>query len=420
MSQTPQQLTSRKIFRMLGVSSDCYPPHRVDVAVLFGEELATRGHRIDWILQSEEACSRPYVAAWGGGNVWVGPTDLRTSLTGRLHKHFLSIVHDTTVFSLLRTGGYDVITVKDKFIAGIFAVIAARMFGLPMLYWLSYPFPESYLIRARDGTARYPILYRIRGRIFEIILYRLLLPAADHIFVQSEQMRRDVAGKGIAPSKMTAVPMGIRVASFAVPKSLERRVIPATERCFLYLGTLTRVRRLDFIVRVLALVRRDLKNVKLYLVGSGDDPRDEQRLVDEAIRLGVSSALVLVGQVSHPEALQYVFEADVCVSPFFPSPILNSTSPTKLVEYMAMGKVVVANDHPEQRLVIEQSGAGYCVPWDEEAFAQAIVRVMNNPDEARAMGARARSWVLQHRTYGAIADSVECEFLRIAQRKRHR
>ncbi len=42
--------------------------------------------------------------------------------------------------------------------------------------------------------------------------------------------------------------------------------------------------------------------------------------------------------------------------------ILRAASPTKLVEYMAMGKAVVANDHPEQKRVIEESGAGYCVP----------------------------------------------------------
>jgi glycosyltransferase involved in cell wall biosynthesis len=110
-----------------------------------------------------------------------------------------------------------------------------------------------------------------------------------------------------------------------------------------------------------------------------------------------------------------VAEADVCVSPFFPTPILNSTSPTKLVEYMAMGKAVVANDHPEQRLVIAESGAGLCVAWDETAFAQALLRLLRDPALARNMGERGRAWVLQHRTYDAIADLVERELLTVAQ-----
>ena len=57
--------------RLLVISSDTYPPVRVDVSVLFGQELSGRGHRIDWLLQSEDACSTPYVASWGGGKVWV-------------------------------------------------------------------------------------------------------------------------------------------------------------------------------------------------------------------------------------------------------------------------------------------------------------------------------------------------------------
>jgi glycosyltransferase involved in cell wall biosynthesis len=401
--------------RVLVVSSDTYPPQRVDVTVLFGEEIGARGHRIDWILQSEQACTHSHVVPWNGGSVWVGPTDLGNSLFARVRKHWLGILHDLRVFGLARTGSYDIIMVKDKFASGVFALLAARLLRRRFVFWLSYPFPESYLIRATDGTARYPFLYRIRGAFFWVALYKLLLPAADHIFVQSEQMRRDVAREGIATARMTAVPMGVRASSAVGALVGEaRQVIPAHERCFLYLGTLIRVRRLDFLIRVLALVRARLDGAKLYFVGSGDDPADERLLREEAARLGLTDAVIFVGQLPQPQALRYVREADVCVSPFFPTPILNSASPTKLVEYLAMGKAVVANDHPEQRLVLEDSGGGYCVPWDEERFAEAIVKLMADPERARQMGERGRRYVVQHRAYGAIADVVERELLAVA------
>jgi glycosyltransferase involved in cell wall biosynthesis len=81
---------------------------------------------------------------------------------------------------------------------------------------------------------------------------------------------------------------------------------------------------------------------------------------------------------------------------------------------MAIGRAVVANDHPEQRLVIEQSGAGYCVPYEEAAFAQAIVALLRAPDLARAMGERGRRYACEHRAYGFIADGVERELVRVA------
>ena len=395
--------------KLLIVSSDGYPVVRVDVSVLFGEELAGRGHTIDWLLQSETACEKAYATPWGGGTVWVGPTDLRDSRFHRIRKHFLGIVHDLKLFSLMRKGQYDAIEVKDKFISGVTGLIAARLTGKRFLYWLSFPFAESYLIRARDGTARYPLLYLIRGWVFKVLLYRILLPAADHVFVQSEQMRKDVAAQGVPMSKTTAVPMGIRVGTFAeLPAAPKRTVIPEGEPAIVYLGAISRVRRMDFMVRVLADVLKRVPDAKLYLVGGGDHPDDERVLIEEADRLGVRKSLVMVGQLPQLQALRYAQEADVCVSPIFPTPIFHCASPTKLVEYMALGKAVVANDHPEQRLVIAESGAGYCVPWEEPAFAEAIVKLLNaSPAQRAEMGERGRRYAIQHRSYAVIADLVE-------------
>jgi glycosyltransferase involved in cell wall biosynthesis len=400
--------------RLLVISSDTYPPVRVDVSVLFGEQLSGRGHRIDWLLQSEAACSRPYVAAWGGGKVWVGATDLGNSLFGRVRKHVRGILHDLKVFSLLNSGDYDAVEVKDKFISGLFALLAARLFGKRFIYWLSFPFPEEYLIRAKDGTARYPLLYVIRGFAFKVLLYRILLPAADRVFVQSDQMRRDVAAQGVPFDKMTAVPMGVNPELFPpAPVAGLPRVIPEQTRSFLYLGTLSKTRHLDFLIRVLRQVREQVPGAKLYLVGGGDDASDEELLLTEARRLDLLPAVELVGKLPREQALQYAREADVCVSPIYPNPILNAGSPTKLVEYMALGKAVVANDHPDQRLLIENSGGGLCVPWDESAFANAVAELMSSPQRAHEMGLRGREYALRHRSYSVIADVVESKLLEL-------
>ena len=401
--------------RLLVLSSDTFPPTRVDVSVLFGEELAGRGHRIDWILQSEADCDRAYVASWGGGQVWVAPSNHKHSLLGRLMKHAAGIWNDVRVFSLLRGDRYDAIEVKDKFIGGLFAVLAARLFRKRFIYWLSFPFPEFYLAKARDGLAPHPLLYRLRGMGFGFLLYRVLLPAADHVFVQSEQMRRDVAAKGIPLSKVTAVPMGIKLdGGMSSPAPASRSTIPVEQPCFVYLGALGRERRLDFLLRTLVRVLREFPQTKLYLVGKGEQPADEEYLQQEAQRLGVLAAVIFTGQLPRQQALRYVQDADVCVSPLYPTPVLNAGSPTKLVEYMAMGKAVVANAHPEQQLLIDQSGCGYCVPYEEDAFAAAIVELLRAPQLAREMGERGRRYVIEHRAYGVIATGVEREMLRIA------
>jgi glycosyltransferase involved in cell wall biosynthesis len=402
--------------RLLIVSSDTFPPTRVDVSVLFGVELAGRGHQIDWILQSEAACARSYVTEWGGGQVWVGATDLGESLFRRIRKHVLGVANDFRLFSRLRHTPYDAVEVKDKFLAGAIAAIACRLFHTRFIYWLSYPFPEHYLLRAKDGTARYPRLYVLRGVIFKWLLYRWLLRAAGHVFVQSEQMREDIAAEGIPLHKITAVPMGISVETFAaVSAPASRRLLPENVPCVLYLGSLNKVRGLDFLLRAFAMVRESMPAALLYVVGRGDNPEDEIFFKEEMARLDLERSVVMVGQLPQSQALQYVVEADVCTSPLYPTPVLRCASPTKLVEYMALGKAVVANDHPEQKRIIEQAGAGICVPYDERQFAAAIVTLLRDPKMTQAMGERGRRYAVEHRSYRVIADAVEKRMLDIVE-----
>jgi glycosyltransferase involved in cell wall biosynthesis len=406
----------KKPLRLLVITSDRYPPFRVDVSVLFGEELAARGFEIDWILQADGECAQEFRCRWGGGSVWVGKTDTGTSRFRRLRKNVLALRHDLKVLKLAREFSYDVIQVKDKTLAALPAMWAAWRHGAAFVYWLSFPLPEASTYVARIGAARYPWLYRIRGWFLFRLLYRFILPRADHIFVQSEQMKRDLVGYGLPASRMTPVPMGVRIEEF-------RDVADATEEnsrnasTIGYLGTLAGERRIDFLVRCLARVLEQRPEARLLLVGAGKDPSDEEQIRSEARRLGILERLEITGFLPRKKALIRVSEAAVCVSPFYPTPILNSTSPTKLIEYMALGRPVVANDHPEQRLVLDQSRAGLCVPYDERAFAAAILQLLDHPEEARAMGKRGRAYAMANRDYRHIADAVALEYRRISQRR---
>ena len=82
--------------KFLLLSEDKYPPFRNDVKILFGKEIAGRGHQVDWILQSNDDCERSYKTTWHGCCVWVGRTNNGTSRFSRLKSKFIQ-------FSLLLT-----------------------------------------------------------------------------------------------------------------------------------------------------------------------------------------------------------------------------------------------------------------------------------------------------------------------------
>jgi glycosyltransferase involved in cell wall biosynthesis len=66
----------------------------------------------------------------------------------------------------------------------------------------------------------------------------------------------------------------------------------------------------------------------------------------------------------------------------------------KLFEYMSAGLPVIVSDFPDWRRFVEENGCGICVdPLDPAAIAAGIRRIVDDPDAAQRMGARARETV---------------------------
>jgi glycosyltransferase involved in cell wall biosynthesis len=165
---------------------------------------------------------------------------------------------------------------------------------------------------------------------------------------------------------------------------------------------------------MLAILLRGPVKVRLLMVGDGDEPEDRKRIERRADELGVRDHLEITGFIPQPQALMRVRTAAICISPYFPSPILRSTSPTKLVDYLGLGIPVVANDHPEQRSVLKDSRAGVCVPWGARFFAKGVAWLAAcGALERHRMGERGRRWVLENRTYAQIADRLEGKYLEL-------
>jgi len=392
-----------------------FPPFRPDTTVLFGDELQHKGHHIDWMFQSKEPVAGSYRTQWEGGDAWVTATDRGKGVVSKLRKNLLSLWMDVTILSRARTRKYDFIQVRDRFFGALTGLLAARLTGRKFFFWLSFPFPEMYSYRIEDGESQFPLLDRLRAFGLKIILYKIIMPAADYVFVQSDQMKKDVVANGVDGNKIMPVPMGISLNKLAQWAAVQKPVVKQNFPIVLYLGTLIRDRKLDFLVRTHKLVLESVPTAKLYFVGGGQSEEDEQLLIDEANRLGILDTIVFTGFLPVAEAWQYLSMADVCVSPFYPTPILNSTSPTKLVEYMAFGKPVVANDHPDQLKVINSSEAGYCVGWSEAEFAEAIVRILNDPEGAAVMGAKGRAYVEANRAYHAIAENLDAVYRKLCR-----
>ena len=126
-------------------------------------------------------------------------------------------------------------------------------------------------------------------------------------------------------------------------------------------------------------------------------------LAEYAQRRCPEGAIVFFDARPMREAWRAIGAAALGVSPIPPGPLHDVSSPTKAVEYLALGLPVVGNAIPDQRHVIERSGGGLVCAFTAEAFAEAICALLRDPDGARARGSLGRRWVLQERAYTTLA-----------------
>lgn len=381
---------------------DNFPPYRVDVAELFGRCMAGMGVEIEWYMARDKPGNRG-VAFFEGQKANLPTRLISNGFLAKVVNKFFYWFCDISGLLKCLFKSLDFIQVRDKYLAALVGLLVARIKGIKFVYWCSYPFPEHDLesISIEVGIKRH--LYFLRGWFGKVALYHFVMPLSDHVFVQSEQMKRDLAAYGVPEEKMTPVPMGVPDKIFAASQVRPTRIQPGQ---IVYIGTLAAVRRMHVLIEAFAGVHARLPDARLVIVGDGDAPWERASLERLTQLIGLDQVVRFTGFLPIDQAWEIAASAQCCVSPIYPTPVLNAGSPTKLIEYMALGRPVVCNDHPEQLHIIEESGAGLCVGWGVREFTEAMVWMLEHPEEAEAMGAKGPAWVAAHRTYPILAETV--------------
>lgn len=377
---------------------DTVPATRVDVAVLFDAELRKLGYETDFVGVTKDGSA---AGAVPNGQVFA----CRSAAVTRLFDVVRAFVHDIKI--ALKIGGrYDLVIVRDRPIEAAILFAVARLRRTPTAYWMSFLFPLADRLNARAhwkrGARVRAALVWWRGWAGSIIEQRISLPLADRVFVQSEVMKDELQASGVRASKTSVVPMGVDL-------TLLRQIALPTEKfenCVVYVGTLNQERRLDFLIDAFALVHNRFSSATLLLIGDGDHPDERADLERRVAAHGIQSAVRFAGRLPMLDALTLAARCAIGVSLIPRGPLFESLSPTKTVEYLALGLPVVGNAIPDQRFVIESSGGGICVPYDVERFTDAVVELLNDPRRRAACGSAGRAFVLANRNYRRLAQQV--------------
>ena len=390
--------------RLLFLTAETCPTFRADVAALFGKYLPRHG------VYSDIVAGR---TPGHDGNVqWAaGETLLCDVSGGQAKKHVKTLLHGIRALFKAGRASYQAIQVRDMPVLAAFGLAAARAKRLPFYYWMSFPMPEGQIDLARErglsaGLMKFLFPW-VSGRVGRFLLYRMVLHRADHVFVQSERMKEDMAALGVDPARMTPVLMGVDMEDIRLddlPSADDPRL--EGKRVLAYLGTLDRPRRIEILFDMLARVRRQVPDALLVLIGDTADDVHRAWLQQQAAAAGVADAVLWTGWLPMKEGWRYVRAAEVALSPIPRGPLLDCGSPTKVPEYLALGVPVVCNDNPDQATVIGESGAGLCVPYTGEAFADAALALLGAKPEQGGPRTSGAEYVKAQRSYERIAATL--------------
>lgn len=309
-----------------------------------------------------------------GVDAWsCGPPSLRSPRAA------LAIV---TLARHLRATGVRLLHSFD-FYSNTLGVLAARLARVPVV-----------VASQRDlGDLRSPLQRRV---------HRFVLGLADHVLVNSRAVADRLArGSAVSPARIALIPNGVDVTRFR-PAAARRRG-PGD---VVTVGTLANLRPEKGVVDLVhaaAIVRERCADVRFTLVGDGALRGDLERLIrSQALERWVE----LRGHTTDPAAALRDFDIFVLGSH-------SEACSNGLLEAMATGLAVVATNVGGNPGLVDDERTGLLVPpADPAGLAKAILRLIEEPALAAALGSQALQRVRAEFSIPRMLDTLQAFYAR--------
>lgn len=310
---------------------------------------------------------------------------------------------------VLRRQGFDVVQICNPPDLLFLVAIPYKLLGKTVIFDHHDPAPELYLTR---GGGRRGLVWRLL-RLCE----RLTFATADLVMSTNESLRRLAVERGRCdPAEVVVVRNAPDLGLFEPARGDAGRAPGAPHR-LCWVGAMGPQDGLDRLLRAIRRLREERRrdDFRLELVGDGVERPRLERLAAE---LGLEGLVTFTGWVPHAEIPRRLARADVCLCPDPKTPSNDISTTIKALEYMAMGKPIVAFDLAETR---ESAGGAalYAAADDEREFAERIAELLDSPQLRARLGAlgaaRIRDGMSWRHSEEALRLTYERAFRRAAR-----
>lgn len=208
--------------------------------------------------------------------------------------------------------------------------------------------------------------------------------ACSHIITPSKQTNEYLHSLGVqTPSTVIKTGVNLAVAQKHNGQDIRKRYgVPEDAFLLVFAGRLAIEKNVPFLIRVLAKVAEQEKNVFLMVVAAGPE---QDKLAELAASLGVLGKVVFTGGVKHPLVFDYYAAGDLFV---FASK--SETQGLVVAEAKIKGLPAVALDAEGVSSSIKDGEDGYLVAEDENIFAEKVLSLVRDGAKLKTMSEAAR------------------------------
>jgi glycosyltransferase involved in cell wall biosynthesis len=247
-------------------------------------------------------------------------------------------------------------------------------------------------------TRRYPLLITVHGYIKEECKFHTGLEKIINVFLSSP-LERWALSK--IPNIITVCPQIKEIIQkitysniFIIPNGIDVKYIQAikpfktyTNHTIFYIGVLNKRKGVDDLVRAIPLVKYEIKDIRLYVAGTGPDMNKLKNLVKN---LNLEKNVIFLGFISEENKFSYMKSMDVFVLATY-----WESFPIVLLEAMACGKPIITTDVAGNPFAVIDGINGFLVkPGNWRQISEKLIYLFKNEELIKKMGEESKKRAL--------------------------
>jgi glycosyltransferase involved in cell wall biosynthesis len=265
----------------------------------------------------------------------------------------------------------------------VFAALPVKLAGVPVLLDFHEAMPEFFASRfPRAANAAVMAAMRLQER--------LAAAFADGVITVNRALAERLVRRGVWSSKITVIHNGPSAELFDAAARPVRRFMEDGTLRLIYAGALTPNYELDVLLQALGQLRRKRPELPLRVdvYGRGDSEPALHRLSGE---LGSNEIVHFHGRIPLEDVAAAIAASDIGLAPVRRNAQTELSLPGKILEYLRMGKPVVASDLATVTATFGPTGLSMYRGGDPSDLAAAILRIVDDPAAAARSAAVAKS-----------------------------